>query len=95
MSGPRESFPGQVVRELGHQTICPDLMPCHLPLQTLQSWRGIKKTGNLSDPLFLAILAGAASFLKPHGSDGGCKSCNVELYYNNINIYRTLRRSVG
>ena len=59
----------------------------------IQSWRGIKKTGNLSGPLFLAILAGAASFLKPHGGDGGCKSCNVELYYN-INIYIALSAEV-
>ena len=34
----------------------------------LQSWCGIKKNrGNLSGPLFLVILAGAASFLKPCG----------------------------
>ena len=35
--------------------------------EPLQSWRGIKKTGNLSGQLFLVILAGAASFLKPCG----------------------------
>ena len=31
----------------------------------LQFWCGIKKTGILSGPLFLAILAGSASFLSP------------------------------
>ena len=29
----------------------------------LQSWCGVKKTGNLSGPLFLAVLAGVAFFL--------------------------------
>eukprot|EP00966_Prymnesium_polylepis_P318760 7361847-Prymnesium_polylepis.1 len=35
------------------------------PPLTIQFWCGIKKTGVLSGPLFLAILAGSASFLSP------------------------------
>eukprot|EP00966_Prymnesium_polylepis_P015268 353256-Prymnesium_polylepis.1 len=36
-----------------------------LPPYSVQFWCGMKKTGILSGPLFLAILAGSASFVSP------------------------------
>ena len=65
-------------------------MVCHrnISLATalnLQSWRGIKKTGILSGPLFLAVLAMAAFFLSPWWRQGQFgKSIYIDTRYRSV-----------